>query len=367
MRLTFSITFLFLTINLVFAEDIDSVKNDKDWSIFGFPLAFYQPETSLQLGVGGVYSFYHKTKDKKKKSESFIAPYFLYSIKKQMRTEIFGQLFFKEDQYFIDFELNYYKYFYYYYGIGSNTKSSDEETYDSKKPQFWINAQYRIWQRERKKLYTGIRYIVEHNSITSINTEGLLATSNITGIDGGFSQGFGVIALFDSRDNVYFPWKGSYLKTTFTGYPKFTGNDYAFNLLQMDHRSFFNVKNRVVFALNAKADFSFGNVPFYSLPSFGSRYFLRGYLEGRYRDSHSFSSQLELRIPAWKRLIFTGFIAAGNVSDNFTDLTKFWDFKPAIGFGGRLRLFKDKGVSVRADMAFWKDAFGLYVVFNEAF
>ena len=29
-------------------------KKEKDWSIAAFPLAFYQPETSLQLGIGGI-------------------------------------------------------------------------------------------------------------------------------------------------------------------------------------------------------------------------------------------------------------------------------------------------------------------------
>lgn len=364
--------FLFVTfsVNAQLKDKLFNKEKDpnKDWSIFAFPLAFYQPETSVEFGVGGVYSFYHKTKDEqRKKSESFITPYFLYSIKKQMRTELTGQLFFDEDKYFLDFELSYYKYFYYYYGLGNESLKENEETYDSKRLNFRVDALYKFWEKNNKRMYAGMRYQVLNNNITSFDPEGLLASDNLVGLAGGFSQGAGVQFMYDSRDNVYFPWKGSYLKTSFTGFPGLRANDYKFSQVQVDYRSFMGIKNRVVLATQILVDLSLGNTPFYMMPSFGGKDNMRGYIDGRYRDRHSVQVQGEIRIPAFKRLIFAGFYGTGFVSDEVKKLFYVWKHNVAVGGGVRYKLFKDKNLSMRADIAFWQNTFGFYFVFNEAF
>ena len=187
------------------------------------------------------------------------------------------------------------------------------------------------------------------------------------GKTGAFSQGIGVVLTYDSRDEVYFPWKGFFAKAEAKTYPTFLGTDFTHHFLKLDYRSYFSIKDRVVIAAQVVAHLSFGDVPFHRLPGWGGKYYGRGYLESRYRDSHAVAAQGELRIPAWKRLVFTGIIGAGYVGDDVVDLFKVWKHYPSVGFGGRLRLFKDKDIAVRADLVFWKGTWGFYFVFNEAF
>lgn len=365
--------FLFLATCSAFAQPKIKLFNkekdpDKDWSLLAFPVAFYKPETSVEYGVGGIYSFYHKTKEeKKKRSESFITPYFLYSLKKQLRTELFGQLFFQENKYFIDFEMNYYKYFYYYYGIGNESLKSNEETYDSKQLQFRVDFNYKFWERNNKRLYAGMRYHVLNNNITNYDPGGLLASDNPSGLAGGLSQGAGFQFLYDSRDNVFFPWKGSYMRASAVGFPGLRANDYKFSMLQVDYRSYMGIRNRVVLATQILVDLSFGNTPFYMMPSFGNKESMRGFIEGRYRDRHAVQVQGEIRIPAMKRLIFAGFYSTGFVSDEVKKLFYVWKHNVAVGAGVRYKLFKDKNIHMRADLGFWNNTVGFYFVFNEAF
>lgn len=341
---------------------------NKDWSLLAFPVAFYKPETSLEFGVAGVYSFYHKTKAEQiKSSESFVTTNFLYSIKKQLRTDIKSQLLFDEDKYFINSVLSYAKYYHYYYGLGNESLKENQETYDSKTVEMKVDALYKVWEKNNKRMYTGLRYHLLQNNITHVQEGGLLESDNLNGIAGGLSQGVGLQFMYDSRDNIYFPWKGSYLKASITGFPGARANDYKFSQMQVDYRSFMGIKNRVVLATQILIDLRMGNTPFYMMPSFGGMNSMRGYIDGRFRDRHSVQVQGEIRIPASKRLIFAGFYGTGFVSDQVKKLFYVWKHNVAVGAGVRYKIFKDKDLTVRADIAFWKNTFGFYFVFNEAF
>ncbi len=344
-------------------------KKERDWSIAAFPLVFYQPETSFQFGVGGLYSFAHKNKEGIKSSDSFVSPFFLYSIKKQMRAELFGQFYFDDDNWWLNYEFSYWDFFLPYFGIGEESLAEDEESYSFTRPRFFLDLQRTVFQNKAKnrRLSVGLRYDVEKMNIQSIEENGTLDNESAFGKKGSFTQGIGFQSIFDSRDDVYFPWKGAYLKVNAMTFPSFLGSDFQHHEILLDYRNFISIKDRVVIASQVHVTMTFGDVPFHRLAMHGGKNLGRGYADGRFRDNYAVTSNGELRIPAWKRLVFVGILGGGLVGDDFVDMFKIWKFNTSLGGGVRFKIFKDRNIAARADLVFWQKTWGFYFVFNEAF
>ena len=262
---------------------------------------------------------------------------------------------------------SYWDFFLPYFGIGSETVNEDEESYAFTRPRFFVEAHRTVLYRNKKRLSLGIRYDVEKMNIKNIEDNGVLDNEDALGKNGSFTQGIGIQSIFDSRDDVYFPWRGTYFKFTGMTFPSFLGTDFQYHELDLDFRSFIAIKDRVVLASQIQTTMAFGDVPFHRLPQFGGKNLGRGYADGRYRDKYRVATNGEIRIPAWKRLVFVGILGGGYVGDEFVDILKIWKYKTAIGGGARFKIFKDKNLSARADLVFWNNTWGFYFVFNEAF
>ncbi len=68
----------------------------------------------------------------------------------------------------------------------------------------------------------------------------------------------------------------------------------------------------------------------------------------------------------WKRIGAIGFVSAGRVSHDLSDMN-FTGFKPAVGFGLRFLIAPDEGLNLRADFGFGNGSSGFYLGMAEVF
>lgn len=324
------------------------------------PILSYTPETNLQFGVGGLLTM--QIRDDSAKAPSYMAPWFTYSLDKQILAEVFGTFFSAGTKHQIDYETGYFKLRMPFLGIGNDVELKNQENFLHSSFRLWANYQYRF----KERFLIGGRYHVDYSRPLSYESGRQLDSLRPLGYDAGLVHGLGLRIAFDSRDDVYFPYKGSYAIGTATFYPKALGSDYQFGLLTGEYRSFINIKKKVILASQVLGQIGIGNTPFYMMPRLGGLTVLRGYPMGAFRDQFLFYMQGELRVPV-DRFIFTGFFGSGIVGAQFKDYFKVGDYNFHIGGGTRFRPFPEKNIMARLDFGFWKGTYGVYFVFNEAF
>jgi outer membrane protein assembly factor BamA len=194
----------------------------------------------------------------------------------------------------------------------------------------------------------------------------------VSGFDEYFMLGFGGLVSHDSRDNILYPKKGLFLKTTFTYYPKIGENSYQMGRITVDFRHFVPIYKGLIFAYQFSSEMNFAKEkPFQMLATIGGADIVRGVRQSNWRDDAMVALQTELRIPIWK--IFKAAVFAG-----IGDVYSFENFKwsvPKIGYGVGLRVnFNKSGGNIRIDVTrnnfnnkFTRNSFSCYITMNEAF
>ena len=152
-------------------------------------------------------------------------------------------------------------------------------------------------------------------------------------------------------------------------YPEALGSTYQFTQFQFDFRKYFtpwkNLKH--VIAVQAATNYSFGDVPFYDLGLLGGEDRMRGYYKGALRDKALLDSQVEYRMPVWNIFGIVGWIGAGRVGEDYSDLA-LDGFRLSYGGGVRIRVDSGSNVNLRIDMGFGPEGVkGFYINFSEAF
>ena len=141
--------------------------------------------------------------------------------------------------------------------------------------------------------------------------------------------GVGVMALFDSRDNVNSPYKGYYLNANY----QYFGEDYHFHVTNLDLRHYIQIPNkRNILALWFLANFTQGETPYDSLPANGIDQLstsARGYTARRYTGENYLYFEAEYRRNIYKWFGMTGFANVHSVTEQETD--EFLYYNPGGG------------------------------------
>jgi len=375
-----SVIFLIFNFHITFGQQDTSAKtkneNDgylitpKKTSVVAFPFLSYTPETSLGIGGGGVLSFSPGNKDSINISaKSMISLFAYYTLKKQFKAELYGNLYWNANKNVIEGETDYIRYSYPYAGIGNDLSRDSLEWYSMQSGLFWGSYQRKV----AKHLYIGPRYWLEKLKILELDSTGALLYTQPIGIEGGWIHGAGVKVSYDSRSDNYFPEKGYYLTCNGMYFPTWAGSQYNYGQLWADLRMFHHVNHKVVFASNLVVKMMVGNSPFQKLPSYGSKSYLRGLIEGSGRDNYLWMIQQEIRYPipakrpSLRRFILNASFATGRTAEDAQGFFSLRNNAWSASVGGRFRLFKDSNLSLRMDFGFSKGTNGTYAVFNEAF
>lgn len=344
------------------AEKVSSEQDTsttKRYSFVPLPLIYFTPETRWGFGVGAFLSF--RFKDQAVTTPpSQMQIGFAYTLEKQILSYLPFQLFLKDGRLKLYGELGYYRYVYRYFGNGSESLEADEEIYEVDFPRVRMNALYRV----HPKVFTGVRYFMDDFKIRQVEEGGILATQDILGNNGGLVSGFGVVANYDSRDDIFYPNRGSIIEVSLLANSRSFGSDFEYQKIFLDASRYFNLGKKNIIALNIYSETTFGDAPFNQLSLLGGTKRMRGYLEGRFRDDHFLTFQSEYRFPIFWRIkgaVFGSVGSVGSQADGFQ--RAFFTY----GAGIRIGISKIEKINLRLDFGLGKDTSGFYLTFGEAF
>jgi len=359
----FSLLFSF---NYVLRAQEDSNKPDTvgvggvDW--FAYPFVFFSPETNWAFGAGGI--LYFSLSDKLKSKPSSITASGFYTINEQFDITILPEIYFNHDKYLLSTKFNYGEIFDYFYGIGSTSPDIPNNQYLQRN--FVLNVKFQM-EAFNKNIKVGP--VFEGRVMDVLDTEGnhLLESNAVRGSEGGTTSGLGVIASWDTRDNIFYPSKGGFHQFSATYYSKAFGSNFDYSKYLLDLRRYLSLSPNHILALQAYAIVEFGYPPFYDLALLGGDKVMRGYLYGRFRDRLYYAIQAEYRLPVIWRF---GFVVFGGLGDVASELSKITTatIKPTYGFGVRFRIDELQKLDLRVDVGFGEDdASGVYFSVNQAF
>lgn len=192
-----------------------------------------------------------------------------------------------------------------------------------------------------------------------------------------YSSALAVNLIYDTRDNMFNPYKGYYALLSWRGAFEFLGSDKSGNFYAAEWRSYHSLSKRnprhlVAFWL--MGNFSpAGRFPYLILPATAydqKGRSARGYTQGRFRGNQYVYGEAEYRFPIseyggiWGGVIYANATSANN---DRQDLKLFQSIKPGYGFGIRLMVDKHTRTNLAVDIAFGDRSSGFYLSVSEAF
>jgi len=328
------------------------------WSIF--PVAYYTPETAFGFGAKLIHVRRSKGSYATDRPTSF-SPTLVFTSRKQLLTAFTADIWRKHNAQHIHGSIEYNDYPYVFFGVGNDSPTEAEEDYTSKT----INVYSQYEQKITDKMYLGLRYDLKREKISEVTPGGLLDRGDIQGSDGTTSSGLGPVLIYDTRDNLFTPSKGSYHQALVQSYNKILGGSSNFMRYRLDFRKYHSGIGPGVLAAQGLFTIASGDVPFQFMSPLGGVNLMRGFLEGRFRDEDALVFQADYRFPLFWRFGGAVFGATGQVAKSIEDFG-FNRFQSNGGLGARIRL-NDEGMVVRGDLAFSKEGMYIYFAFSEAF
>lgn len=335
----------------------DSIKNFK---LTAFPVAFYLPETGFGFGGLGVATFRFKDEMEETRPSNiqvgltyttksqflFFAPFELYSDKERWR--------------FVG-ELGFYKYFYNFFGIGDNSFKEDVETYDAVFPRIRMS----VLREVIPNFSIGLGYEYDGFNNIKIAENGIIDNSDLIGKEGGTISNMGILAFYDTRDNIFTPSKGFFIQSSIFSSSKIIGSSFLYNKFEIDARFYQKIKGKHIIATNLFLANSSSGTPFLSLNYLGTNR-TRGHDNRRFQDNAELSLAVEYRFPIAGRFGGVLFGSSGTVSPNLQS-TFSSAYKNTMGTGLRYVINKKEGTRIRADYGFSKEGGNFYLTIKEAF
>jgi outer membrane protein assembly factor BamA len=368
------------------AAPVETPKPPKRITILPIPVLFYQQETGVGYGLGGLLSGRLGTDTITRSSNARVQ--YWTTQEKQSLIQFVHTIYSPGEKYYLNGEISSYKNRLYYFGIGNDVSDNNRSFLDFNL--FIINQ--RLQKSIAKNQFLGLQYRLSRvyqiaPQVGRVNDEGDEIGGTNYFLPGGdprldarqrqnFSvSGIGPVYTFDSRDVALGATRGSLLDLQVMFNGKFVGSDYNFVRYQIDARHFQPIfSNKTILALQFLGQFHSGNVPWHALAGLGANLggtlydnanLMRGIYEQRYRDRQMVTAQAELRQHLFWRLDGAAFLGVGQVGYNISDYS-FGGLHTAGGVGARFNFIRRDRVNLRFDYAFGKDP-GFYFAIGEAF
>jgi len=356
------ICILLLPIMLYSQSDSDTTRQYK-LNLSAYPYVYYTPETQFAFGSGGVVTFYTKKDSLLNPSNVTFSGF--YSTNKSYELSLVSNLYFARNRMASTIDIRYGHKVDRFYGIGNNTRDFGTEQYILGNVGGMIDFQIppAIIISDRAGL------VFEYKKYTIVDTKDnphLNADIPLTGRVGGIVSGVGLVWIWDTRDQVFFPNHGGMTQAKALIYTKDLTSDYTFSWVEINARRYWAFAPDHVLAVQVYFNSVSGSPPFFKLPALGGSSIMRGYFQGRYRDYDYLAFQLEYRQYFWWRLGFVVFAGSGDVVGEITSL-QIRNLKPSYGAGLRFLFDKEQKINLRMDIGFGKNTNGVYFGIEEAF
>lgn len=326
----------------------DSIRaHKKIWlSILGGPS--YTPEASFGAGGAMLMSFRMNRSDSISQ-RSFLPVGFNISVNGTFVIAGAGALFFNENKFRIYTRYGYRNEPTNFFGVGfkeidANHKS--DSTTEFKKENFQLFPRF-VWEL-KPGFYVGGLFDINYNRSRDVNPV-MAQNSAYRKFGNRYTDvGIGAMIQYDTRDDVATPFNGIFLSAMATSYGKFLGSSYNFGMFELEYRQFRPMfQRRSTLAWTVKSQMGTGDVPYTSLPMFGSPMDLRGYLWGKYRDKtmaygiveyrHMFGSQESYERGAfWSKFGAVAWVGTGTLGTR--PIVDWKKYKFNYGVGLRIQL-----------------------------
>ncbi len=339
-----------------------------DLSFLIVPVPGYSPETDWSFGLAGAYYFTCKGQDKL----SDIGFDGAYTLNHQWNVNIVSTVYFGgNNKWFLYSRGGYKQYPDYYYGINSRF---DYQRIGYSSNNFYLQLQPQRYLTDEWIVGGNIDFYYDYAK--SADTSVVVPGWN----ERIFLPGFGGLVSYDSRDGIYYPSKGFFVKLMGAYYPSAFDMSRQMGKISVDYRHYITLYKELIFAYQFKSEWAVGkNVPFQMFSTIGGMDVVRGIRQGQFRDNAYMALQAELRFPIWN--IFRGCVFWG-MGDVYNTADWRWQ-APKMGYGLGLRLAINKQkVNVRFDIAhdyiqgkyasgsgydYWRDGWSFYLTLKEAF
>ncbi|MGL5682834.1 MAG: BamA/TamA family outer membrane protein [Marinifilaceae bacterium] len=326
----------------------DSIRaHKKVWmSILGGPS--YTPEASAGIG-GAMLMTFKLNKNDSISQRSFLPFGFNVSINGTFVVAGAGALFFNENKFRIYTRYGYRNEPTNFFGVGFkqiDANYQSDSTTKFHKENFQLFPRF-VWEI-KPHFYVGGLFDINYNRSYKIN-EWMKEDAYYQKFGNKYMDvGIGGMVQYDTRDDVATPFTGLFVSGMATAYSKAFGSKNNFGMFELEYRQFEQVFNRrSTLAWTAKSQMSVGDVPYTSLPMFGSPNDLRGFIWGKYRDKtmayaiveyrHMFGSQEDYdRGAFWSKFGAVAWVGTGTLGTK--PIVDWNTYKYNYGVGLRIQL-----------------------------
>jgi len=337
----------------------DSLSRDNS-KIYFYPYAFYTPETHYAFGAAAISYFRSSSDTSSKPSKITLSGY--YSTRKQYIVTLTPEIYLQHENYFIPVDLHFGDFADKFWGIGNNTPDFPDPDYMMRSYGIKLAVKPKI----KSNFKAGVIIELKNANVVDKKKNPYLIWNLVKGSNGGMIFGSGMAVSLDSRDNIFYPSRGSFYEFNFLTYSRMWGSDFDFDRYILNLRQYFSVARNHILALQFYGNVVGGYPPFFELPALGGQNFMRGYFLGRYRDKQYVLAQAEYRTSLLWRIGLVGFAGVGDVVDRL-ELIQLPKLKYSVGAGLRFALDVDEKLNVRIDFGIGKNSSGIYFAIEEAF
>ena len=340
--------------------------NDEKSGVFILPLLYYTPDTRWAYGAAGVY-YFRATSDKpgepltRMSNVQFLAD---YTQNKQLDIWGLWNIFTKNENFLFKGEARYRNFPDRFYGIGNRTSKEQVEKYSYN----LLSLKNLVLKKIRPSLFAGLDYHIEKEYGFTYTENGILESGTVRGYKGSIGSALGLVALYDSRDNVINTYKGRSIELSSYFYRPAIGSTFPFTYLHLMYQDFFQIgrKKGQILAIQAKIRYGFGQVPFLDMSTAGNDDLLRGYAKNRFRDLSFAGAQAEYRFPLFWRFGAVTFAGIGDVFSKPSDLC-FDCIKYSVGAGLRFVINPAERLNLRLDYGYGREGGYFYFMVAESF
>ncbi len=322
------------------------------------PLAFFLPETGFALGGLGILTFRLPGEDQSSRPSQII-----YSAAYTTRGQLL--LFAPFEIYANDGkrrhlgELGYYRFSYSFFGLGPDSMLEDEIIYRANFPRLQYTS---LWEvKPGLLLGAGTKY--DHFSLPDLAELTETCACTPPGSDGGHVMMWSATAMYDSRDELFYPTRGLFTQITHDRSWSGVLSDYRFSRVTVDLRGYLEMGQVGIVATRLYAMRTSDGTPFYHQPYISSGSLSRGYPDRRFISDQILSWQQELRFLIKGRFYGAGFYSLAHVGKDLQASSLRW----SVGTGVRYLLDEAEGTRIRLDVGAQPDGWNFYFTVNEAF
>ena len=348
---------IFVLCGSIYAQQTpqDSTKN---LNITAFPIAFYTPETDFGFGGLSVATFWLKDELRTTRPSSLQLG-ISYTTKNQFLGYFPFELYADDEKWRLVGELGFYKYVYNYFGQGIDSSKEAVETFDVSFPRL------SLLREMYSNFSVGLSYELDDFKNLKSVEGGILETSDVIGKTGGAVSNIGILAFYDTRDNIFYPTKGFFIQASYYVSSEFLGSSFHYSKYQLDNRYYQKVGKKQVVATNLFFGSGTNGMPILDQFFIGGKR-TRGFSPRRYQDNTELSFVMEYRFPIVGRIGGVAFGATATVTPTLEEVFSS-PYKNSGGIGLRYIINKRDGVRIRADYGYSKEGGNFSFTIKEAF